>query len=120
MFVKKDSVKIAILSIAGAALLSSICFAAGETQVAKQRQPNVVTVQGVVHVTRDANNVITGVILATDKKDYNVVLDAKGLELGKTMENKKVEVQGVVAQKDNQTWITVHNYKPVEEARKTK
>ena len=115
MCVKKDLVKLAILSIAGTALLSLICFAADETQVAEQPQPNVVEVQGVVNVTRDANDVITGVILVTEQKDYNVVLDAKGLELGNTMENKKVEVRGVLSEKDDQIWITVHNYKPVEE-----
>lgn len=118
MFVKKDVVKLAILSIAGAALLSSICFAADGTQAVEQPKPEVVKVQGVVHVTKDANDVITKVVVAAEKENYNVVLDAKGLELGKTMKDKKVEVEGVVSKKDNQTWITVQSYKPVEEAPK--
>jgi len=116
MFVKKDLVKLAIVSIAAAALLISICFAADETQVVEQ--PSVVKVQGVVNVTKDANDVITKVVVVTEKEEYNVVLDAKGLELGKTMQDKKVEVQGVVTKKYDQLWLTVQSYKPAEEAPK--
>jgi hypothetical protein len=115
---KKDVVKLAILSIAAAALLSSVCFAADEPKAPEQPKPDVVKVQGIVHVTRDANDVITKVTLAAETEVYNVVLDAKGLELGKTMKGKKVEVEGVVSKKNNQTWITVQSYKPAEEAPK--
>ena len=118
MFMKKELVKLAILSIAGVALLSSVCFAADEPKAPEQPKPDVVKVQGVVHVARDANDVITKVTVAAEKEVYNVVLDAKGLELGKTMKGKKVEVEGIVSKKDNQTWITVKSYKPVEEAPK--
>ena len=119
MFVKKDLVKLAILSIAAAALLSSMCFAADKTQ-AEQPKPDVVKVQGVVNVTKDANDVITKVVVVAEEEDYNVVLDAKGLELGQKMADKKVEVQGVVEKKDNELWLTVQSYKAVEEAPKTK
>jgi hypothetical protein len=119
MFVSKDFVKLAIMSIAAAALLSSICFAADETQAVEQPKPSVVKVQGVVSVTTDANDVITKVVLVTEDEDYNVVLDAKGLELGKMMEGEKVEVQGVVEDKSGELWLTVQSYKAIEEASET-
>lgn len=119
MFVKKDLVKLAVMSIAAAALLISICFAADETQAVEQPEPDVVKVQGVVNVTTDANDVITKVVLVAEKEDYNVVLDAKGLELGKMMEGKKVEAQGVVELKGSELWLTVQSYKAVEEAPKS-
>ena len=117
MFVRKDLVKLAILSIAAAALLSSMCFAADKTP-AEQPKPNVVKVQGLVNVTKDANNVVTKVVVVAEKEIYDVVLDAKGLELGKTMEGKKVEVQGTVAKKGTELWLTVQSFKAVEVAPK--
>lgn len=117
MFVKKDSVKLAVLLIAAAALLGSMCFAA-EKPPAEQPKPNVVKVQGIVNVTKDANDVITKVVVVAEKETYNVVLDAKGLELGKTMDAKKVEVQGTVAKKGTELWLTVQSFKAVEVAPK--
>jgi hypothetical protein len=97
MFAKRQRMGIALLAMLVTALLASTCFAAeGET----------VKLQGVVSVTRDANDVITAVQLAADAGTYNVELDAKGLELGE-MDGQKVEVEGVVSEKDGQKWLTV-------------
>ena len=97
MFVKKQRVGILLLAMLTTAILASTCFAAeGET----------VKLQGVVSVTRDANDVITAVQLAADAGTYNVELDAKGLELGE-MDGEKVEVEGVVSEKDGQKWLKV-------------
>jgi hypothetical protein len=115
MLVKKDLVKLAILLIAGTALLSAVCFAAEPTPGAEP--PKLVKVQGVVNVTKDVNDVITKVTVVTkDKVVYNVTLDVKGLELGKAMANKEVEVEGTVSKKGIQEWIKVHSYKEVEKA----
>ena len=80
MLTKKNLVNLAILLIAGTALLSTVCFAAEQTPGAPGvEQPKVVKVQGVVNVTKDANDVITKVTVVTkDKVVYNVVLNLKG------------------------------------------
>jgi hypothetical protein len=119
MFVKKDFVKLAILSIAAAALVSSVCFAAEAERPKPAPKPEVVKVQGVVNVTKDANDAIIKVVLVAAEKNYNVVLDVKGLELG-AMDGKKVEVEGIVAKKVDELWITVQSFKEVVEAPKAK
>ena len=117
MFMKKELVKLAILSIAATALMASIGFASDGIQLAKQSEPEAVTVQGVVNATTDANNVITAVTVVTKEGVvYNVVLNAVGLELGETMNGEEVEVQGTASKQDEQNWIDVHSYKPVEKA----
>jgi hypothetical protein len=115
MLVKKDLVKLAILLIAGTALLSTVCFAAEPTPGAEA--PKVVKVQGMVNVTKDANNVITKVTVVTkDKVVYNIKLDMKGRDLGKTMANKEVEVEGTISKEAGQETIKLVNFKAVEKA----
>jgi hypothetical protein len=115
MLVKKDLVKLAILLIVGTALLSAVCFAAEPTPGAEQ--PKLVKVQGVVNVTKDANDVITKVTVTTkDNVVHNVVLNIKGRELGKAMANKEVEVEGTVSKEAGQETIKVISYKAVEKA----
>jgi hypothetical protein len=97
MFVKKQRVGIVLLAMLTTAILASTCFAA---------EGEAVKTQGVVSVTRDANDVITAVQLAADAGTYNIELDAKGLELGE-MDGQKVEVEGVVSEKDDQKWLKV-------------
>jgi hypothetical protein len=106
MFVRRQRRGIAFLAMLITALLASTCFAAeGET----------VKLQGVVNVTRDANDVITAVQLAADAGTYNVELDEKGKELGENMEGEKVEVEGLVSEKDGQKWLTVSMFSTIEE-----
>jgi hypothetical protein len=109
MFVKKQRVGIVLLAMLTTAILASTCFAAeGET----------VKLQGVVSVTKDANDVITAVQLVTDAGTYSVELDAKGKELGENTEGEKVEVEGMVSQKDDQKWLKVTAFKEIEEEEK--
>jgi hypothetical protein len=106
MSVKKQKMGIVFLTMLTAVLLASSCFAAeGET----------VKLQGVVSVIRDANDVITSVLLVTDEGTYNVELDEKGEELGENMEDQKAQVEGVVSEEDNQKWLKVLKFSPVEE-----
>jgi hypothetical protein len=115
MLTKKNLVNLAVLLIAGTALLSAVCFAAEQTPGVEQ--PKTVKVQGVVGVTKDDAGVITKITLTTkDGAVYNVVLDEKGLELGKEMADKEVEAEGSVSKQDDQEWITVQSYKAVEKA----
>ena len=111
MLTKKNLVSLAILLIAGTALLGSVCFAA------EQAPKAVKVVQGFVSVTKDANDVITKVMLTTkDKVVYNVELNVKGLELGKTMASKEVEVEGTISKEAGQETIKVMTFKAVEKA----
>jgi flagellar basal body-associated protein FliL len=104
MLTKKNLVKLAIVLIAGAALLSAVCFA-------EEKAPaESVKVQGLVGVTKDASGAITAVTLTTqDGVVYNVTLDENGKKLGEEMADKKVEVEGTVAEKDGAKWITVQS-----------
>jgi len=105
MFVKKQRVGIVLLAMLTTAILASTCFAA---------EGEAIKSQGVVSVTKDANDIITAVQLVADTGVYSVELDAKGLELGE-MNGQMVEVEGIVSQKDNQKWLKVLTFKAVEE-----
>jgi hypothetical protein len=119
MLAKKNLVKLAVLLIAGTVLLSAVCFAAEKAPGAEQ--PKLVKVQGVVNVNKDANDLVTKVTVTTKEKVvYNVKLDAKGLELGKKMAGKEVEVEGTISKKGAQEWIIIESYKAVEKAPETK
>jgi hypothetical protein len=108
MLTKKNLTTLAVLLIAGTALLSTVCFA-GDTCPASATES--VKVQGLVGVTKDADGVITAVTLTTaDGTVYNVTLDENGMMLGEEMADKKVEVEGAVSEKDGQKCITVQSY----------
>lgn len=115
MLAKKDLVKLAILLIAGTALLSTVCFAAESTKGTAE-PPKMVKVQGVVNVTKDANGISKVTVVTKDKVVYEVMLNMKGLALGKEMADKEVEVEGTISKKGTQEWIKVHSFKAVEKA----
>lgn len=108
MLTKKNLVTLAVVLIAGTALISAVCFAgekcpAGATESVK--------VQGLVSVTKDAEGAITAVTLtAADGAVYNVTLDENGIKLGEEMADKKVKAEGAVSDKDGQKCITVQSY----------
>jgi hypothetical protein len=104
-------------------LIVVVCLAITVTLVsglvslaAEGPEPNVVTLQGFVSTSADANNVIKSVRLTTDENIiYEVALDEKGIELGKKMDGKQVEVTGIVTEKDEQKWIEVQSFKALDE-----
>ncbi|MBN1393046.1 MAG: hypothetical protein JW947_09625 [Sedimentisphaerales bacterium] len=105
MVTKKNLVNLAVLLIAGTALLSAVCFADEEAAAESA------TVQGLVSVTENADGAITAVTLTTaEGAVYNVTLDENGMKLGSEMADKKVEVEGTVAEQDGQKTITVLSY----------
>jgi hypothetical protein len=110
MSAKKQKMGIAFLAMLTVAFLASTCLAAEE---------ETVKLQGLVSVLRDANDVIISVQLVADKDTYDVVLNAKGLELGENMEGQKVEVEGIVSKENDQKWLKVQTFKAVEEEEKT-
>ncbi|MFA5251271.1 MAG: hypothetical protein WC454_01630 [Phycisphaerae bacterium] len=117
MLSKKNLVKLAIVLIAATVLSSAVCFAAEPAPGAEQ--PKAVKVQGMVNVTKDANEITKVTVVTKDKVVYNITLDTKGLELA-AMADKEVEVEGTVAKKGVHEWIKVQSYKAVEKAPATK
>jgi uncharacterized protein YggE len=109
MSAKKRKMGIVFLAMITMAFLASTGFAV------EGSEPTTVTLQGYVSVLRDANDLIVSVQLVTDEDTYNVVLDAKGLELGEQMEDKEVEVEGVVSEEDDQKWLKVLAFKEIGE-----
>ncbi|MFA5291816.1 MAG: hypothetical protein WC496_02130 [Phycisphaerae bacterium] len=71
--------------------------------------PNAI--RGRVVVEKDADGAVTAVKIEHPRRGiWNVVLDAKGKELGETMANKIVVVKGTVETKDGVKWVTVESY----------
>jgi hypothetical protein len=71
------------------------------------------TIKGTVSVTKDEAGKITAIKITGNKKEehvYEVVLDAKGLELGEKLAGKIVRAAGTVETKDGVNWLTVEKY----------
>jgi hypothetical protein len=80
-----------------------------ETPKEKARDNNLVI--GIVGVVKDNDGNITE-IKVTAHKDlvYRVVLDEKGIELGKTMFDKRARIEGFIETKGNVQWLTVKTF----------
>jgi hypothetical protein len=118
MSMTKKMMAVTGLCVAVCLLLSSVAYGEAPKEgppPAAQPKPVEVKLEGTVSVVKDVNNVITSVKLTTAKGIYEVMLNATGLELGKTMADKKVEVEGIVSHKDGQKSIDVKSFKPVAE-----
>lgn len=110
MSAKRQGMRIVFLAILTTAFLASAGLAAEGTE------PTVIETEGYVNVLRDANDVILSVQLVADEQIYDVMLDAKGLELGEQAEDEDVEVAGVVSRADDQQlWLKVRTFKVLEE-----
>lgn len=71
--------------------------------------------RGKVVVVKDAGGAITSVQIESRRLGtFNVVLDAKGKELGEKMDGKLVAAKGVVTEKDGAKWIIVESYKEIQ------
>jgi hypothetical protein len=76
-------------------------------------KPETVTLVGTVTAVKDANGMPLSVKLAAKDVVYNVVLDKEGLKLA-DFDGKEAEVKGIVAMKDNESWLTVLSSKEAE------
>ena len=63
----------------------------------------------------DEENEIESVTIWCDDAVYDVVLDAKGRELGAKMAGRKVEATGTIKEENNFLWLTVKTFKEVVE-----
>ncbi len=77
------------------------------------------SIVGRVAVVKDANGVVTSVKLESRRNaGWNIVLDAKGLELA-DLADKFVRVTGKKETKDDVQWLTVETIQEIKRARPT-
>jgi hypothetical protein len=105
-----DKSKVMLVAVAMIGFLFAVSAPAA-TDANKPAKGKQITVVGKVHETKDKSGKLERVKVVTEKdKHYWVVLDAKGLDLGKTMAGKEVEVTGTVHVKNDIHWLTVEKY----------
>jgi phage-related protein len=109
MSARKQEMRIVFLAMLITALFTSTGLAAEEPEL------KIVKLEGFVSVLRDINDVLISVELVTDEDIYDIVLDAKGLELGEEMEGEEVEVEGVISKEDDQEWLKVLTFEAIVE-----
>ena len=77
----------------------------------KEKSNDNKLVIGIVTVVKDNDGNITEIkVKATRELIYQVVLDEKGKELGKTMADKRARIEGLIEIKGNVHWLTVKTF----------
>jgi hypothetical protein len=77
----------------------------------KEKSKDNSLVIGVVSIVKDKDGNIVE-IKVTAHKDiiYKVVLDEKGIELGKTLADKRARIEGAIEKKGDTQWVTVKTF----------
>lgn len=96
-------------------MLGTTAYSKTKKQEPSPAKPDTVKLVGTVNAVKNTNGVVTFVKLVTASTTYSVVLDSKGLELGKTADGKKVEAEGIVTQKEKEKWVTIKSFRRVSE-----
>ncbi len=77
----------------------------------KEKSKEISLVIGIVTVTKDNDGNFTEIKVTAHKElIYKVVLDEKGIELGKTMADKRARIEGTIEKKGNVEWLTVKTF----------
>jgi hypothetical protein len=110
----------AIVGVVAVCLLFSIV---GDVMAADANQPkthretpnekakDVKLVIGIVSMTKDNDGNITEIKVTTHPEIiYRVVLDEKGIDLGKTMVDKRARIEGTIEKKGDVEWLTVKTF----------
>ncbi|MGA2322480.1 MAG: hypothetical protein ABSG22_01370 [Sedimentisphaerales bacterium] len=94
------------------AVVSNVMAADANQPKEKSKDNNLVI--GIVTIVKDNDGNIAE-IKVTAHKDliYKVVLDAKGIELGKTMADKRARIEGTIETKGKVQWLTVKTFSEV-------
>lgn len=80
-----------------------------ETPKEKSKDNNLVI--GIVTIVKDNDGNIAEIKVTAHKElIYQVVLDEKGKELGKTMADKRARIEGFIEMKGNVHWLTVKTF----------
>ncbi|HPS56246.1 MAG TPA: hypothetical protein PLP05_11675 [Sedimentisphaerales bacterium] len=102
---KKLAMLMLVVAVAG---FASVSVTKAQDTKAHKAEPKII---GKVIVVKDAAGAVTAVQLENRKLEkYNVVLDAKGKELGEKMVGKLVAVKAVESVKNEAKWLTVESY----------
>jgi hypothetical protein len=97
------------------AIVSNVMAAdANSPKGTPKEKPKDSPIIGVVTVVKDNDGNITEIkVKAHRDLIYQVVLDEKGIELGKTMADKRVRIEGTVEIKGDVHWLTVKTFEGV-------
>ncbi len=106
-----------VMTLAGAVMLCillgfmSNALAADANQPKETPKEKSTVVIGTVKEVKDQNGIVTEVTVKVNKElTYQIKLDTKGKELGKTMDGKRVKVVGALDVKHGIKWMTVEKY----------
>ena len=77
----------------------------------KEKSKDNSLVIGIVTIVKDNDGNIAEINVISHKDlVYKVVLDEKGIELGKTMADKRARIEGLVEMRGNAHWLTVKTF----------
>ena len=77
----------------------------------KEKSKDIKLVIGIVTVMKDNDGNFTEIKVTAHKElIYKVVLDAKGIELGKAMADKRARIEGTIEKKGDVQWLTVKTF----------
>lgn len=76
-----------------------------------KEKPKDIPITGVVSVVKDNDGNFTEIKVTVHRSlVYKVVLNEKGIELGKTMADKRVRIEGTTEKKGEVEWVTVKTF----------
>ncbi len=121
LFKENTKMKKQLLALVGAAAIcffiaiSSNTFAADpnkpKASPPKERSNELRLVIGVVSVVKDKDGNITEIKVTTHPElIYKIVLDDKGIELAKTLVDKRARIEGFIETKGKDQWVTVKTF----------
>ena len=101
------------------AVVSNVMAADANQPKEKSKDNNLVI--GIVTVVKDNDGNIAEIKVTAHKELlYQVVLDEKGKELGKTMADKRARIEGLIETKGKVQWLTVKTFSDQKAKPKTK
>ena len=87
---------------------------AADANQPKEKSKDSSLVIGIVTVVKDNDGNIAEIKVTAHKElIYKVVLDEKGIELGKTMADKRARIEGLIETKGKVQWLTVKTFSEV-------
>jgi hypothetical protein len=120
---EKPKMKKQLMALAGMVAVCMLLAIVSNVMAADANQPKGTPkeksndnklVIGIVTVVKDNDGNITEVkVKAHRELIYQVVLDEKGKELGKTMADKRARIEGLIEIKSNVHWLTVKTFDEV-------
>ncbi|MGB7581786.1 MAG: hypothetical protein WBL85_04990 [Sedimentisphaerales bacterium] len=93
------------------AVVSNVMAADVNQPKEKSKDSNSLVI-GIVNVVKGNDGNFTEIKVVVSRREliYKVVLDAKGIELGKTMADKRARIEGTIEQKGDVQWLTVKTF----------